>query len=160
MVAERLGVTRQALYYHFPTKAALLEAICDERMTALGRSAAASQPAAGEPRLAAILRGHLKITLDRPAPTTVLVHERAETDRITSLRAAERRDAYTSQIALAYVEGIAQGALRATDPSRAAKIIVAAADSVILWWRPQSEPLPAGVVDDTLSLLLSGFAPG
>lgn len=159
MVAERLGVTRQALYYHFGSKSELLESIFEERMTALRLAAASSEPEGPEPRLAAIMRGHLQIILAGPDLTAVLVHERAETDRITTLRAEERREAYTAQVATAYAEGVSQGALEPVDPSRAATIIVAAADSVIWWYRPHRSWVPARVVmEDTLRLLLCGFA--
>lgn len=161
MAAERLGVTRQALYYHYPNKTALLAALFDERMAALTLSATSSKPTGGEPRLVAVVRGHLEITFESPARTSVLIHERAETDRIASLHAKERRHAYTTHVATVYAEGVSQGALRPIDASDAATLIVAAADSVVWWCRPRSGlPSEDSVVDDSLYLLLSGYGSG
>lgn len=161
MVADRLGVTRQALYYHFDTKAEILGALFDEQMTALEATAAAAEPVGNEPRFSAIVRGHLKVILGNPDLTAVLVHERPEADRIDGLRARQRRRAYTSQIAAAYAEGVAEGKLRAIDPNRAANLVFGAANSVTMWYHPQrSSASPTQVAEDILSLLSSGFLIG
>lgn len=161
MVADRLGVTRQALYYHFDSKGEILGALFDEQMTALEASAASAEPLGNEPRFAAIVRGHLNVILGNPDLTAVLVHERPETDRIEGLRARQRRRAYTNQIAAAYAEGVAEGRLRPVDPTRAANIVFGAANSVTVWYHPQrSSATPKQVLDDVMSLLSGGFLAG
>jgi TetR/AcrR family transcriptional regulator, cholesterol catabolism regulator len=160
-VAERLGVTRQALYYHFGSKSEILGALFEEQMTALEAAAASAEPSEGTTLFAAMLREHLKVILSSPDLMAVLVHERPETDRIDGLRSHQRRRAYNNQFAEAYAAGVKQGALRPVDSLRAANAILAAANSVPGWYHPaRSTAAPKQVLDDMVALLSSGFALG
>jgi AcrR family transcriptional regulator len=158
MVADRLGVTRQALYYHFNAKGDILAALFEEQMTALEAAAASAQVADGGALFPAMLREHLKVILSNTDLTAVLVHERPETDRIEGLRAHQRRRAYTNQLATAYAAGVKDGQLRPVDSLRAANAILAAANSITWWYHPQrSAATQKQVLDDMITLLSSGF---
>jgi AcrR family transcriptional regulator len=158
VVADRLGVTRQALYYHFSSKAEILGALFEEEMTALETAAASAESIEGASLFSAMLREHLKVILSNPDLAAVLVHERPEIDRIDGLRAQQRRRAYTNQLAAAYAEGVKQHRLRALDSLRAANAILAAANSIPWWYHPaRSAATQKQVLDDMLGLLSAGF---
>jgi AcrR family transcriptional regulator len=158
MVADRMGVTRQALYYHFTNKAEILAALFDEQMTAFELAAAEAIPSDGEARFTALIRAHLEVILRNVDLTAVLVHERPETDGIEGLRAAQRRRAYTRQIADAYAEGVKEGKLRDLEPQRAANIMLAACNGVSWWYHPTRSSLkPSQALADTMAVLETGF---
>lgn len=156
-----MGVTRQALYYHFTNKAEILAALFDEQMTAFELGAAEAAPSNGESRFAALIRAHLEVILRNVDLTAVLVHERPETDAIENLRAIQRRRAYTRQVADAYAEGVREGKLQDLDPQRAANIVLAACNSVTWWYHPSRSSLkPQQALNDTMALLFNGFVKG
>lgn len=158
MVADRLRVTRQALYYHFSAKNQILAALFQEQMTALETAASSAQAVDGAARFEEMIKGHLKVILANTDLTAVLVHERPETDSIGGLGAHERRRAYTNQLAAAYAEAVKAGHARPIDPLRAANAILAAANSVTSWYHPQRSPATQRqVLDDTTTLLTTGF---
>lgn len=74
-VVRRAGVTRGALYYHFPEKAALLEAVVDEVAAGIREAVAAAAARAGSPRAALIdgMRAYLDACLVDEARAIYLV---------------------------------------------------------------------------------------
>lgn len=136
LVAEQLGVTRQALYYHFKSKTDILGALFDEAMTKL-ESAIEQVPDGpvidGRPRFLAMVDAHFEATLANADLISLLLHERPEMNRIKSLRAAKRRRDHAETFINAYEEGKTAGMLRNIDSWLVTNTVIAAINSVSMW---------------------------
>src|SRR3981189_2915203 len=76
LVADKLGVTRQALYYHFRNKQEILAALFDELMTAMDKALVGAFPEAGEATFEALLRAHVEVIVNDVDLAAVLLHAR------------------------------------------------------------------------------------
>ena len=96
LVAERLDVTRQALYHHFDSKPAILGAlfarVLDKLEAAVDEAGATA--GAGESRFAAMLHAHLSVVAANRDLIVVLHRERPEMAKLEGLRSVARSDAY------------------------------------------------------------------
>jgi AcrR family transcriptional regulator len=137
LVSKRLGVTRQALYYHFRSKGDILGALFDELMTKLESSAAAAEQSRtdAEPRFVTLLRAHIEVCIANLDLLALLLHERPEIAKIDALRANKRRREYTQNFIEAYDEGVAEGALLPLDSWIAVNTLLSAANGVSTWYR-------------------------
>jgi AcrR family transcriptional regulator len=159
LVAERLGVTRQALYYHFHSKAEILGALFDDLMTKLEtRALAVTAGLAADPavQFEELIRGHLEVALDNLDLVALLIHEQPELLRLDWLHVAARRREYAEVFADAFEQGTDAGVLRAADPWIAANTVLAAMNGVCLWKHGEGGPVPARVdIAGTLPALLA-----
>jgi AcrR family transcriptional regulator len=153
LVAERLGVTRQALYYHFKNKSEILAALFDEVMSSLEAAAMSTSAAPGTPRFVAIVKAHARVVAEFPTRATMLLHERPALAEITTIKASNRRRRYTTLLMLAYEEGVDAGLLRARDPAVVVNGILAALNSLPSWAR--AARLPVSEVADEFASVLS-----
>lgn len=157
LVAESLGVTRQALYYHFKNKGQILAALFDEVMTLLESSVAAvpaDQVVDGEPRFVAMLRAHVNVTVSNTDLVSVLLHERAEMVKIKDLHANKRRRDYAQLFTAAYAEGIAAGYLMDIDPWIAVNTMISAVNGVTSWYHGERVAGSSELFKETLMRLL------
>jgi TetR/AcrR family transcriptional regulator, cholesterol catabolism regulator len=155
LVAERLGITRQALYYHFRDKGAILGALFDQLMSKLEVAASTVRPREDESLFAAMVGSHVATIVSNTDLASVLLHERTEMAKIEGLNANERRQAYNNTFVIAYRLGVSEGRLRAIDPVTATNAVLAAANSVVWWYHPANAGTrredPRAVVLDILS---------
>ena len=159
LVSEQLGVTRQALYYHFRSKGDILGALFDELMTKLETSAAASEAASPDdtPRFVRLLRGHIEVCIANLDLLALLLHERPEIAKLEWLRANKRRREYTQIFIDAYDEGIASGVLVDLDSWVAVNTMLSAANGVSTWYHGKRAQGPADRFrDQVLTLLCHG----
>jgi len=157
LVAESLGVTRQALYYHFKNKGQILAALFDEVMTLLESSVAAvpADPVVdGELRFVAMLRAHVNVTVSNTDLVSVLLHERAEMVKIKDLHANKRRRDYAQLFTAAYAEGIAAGYLMDIDPWIAVNTMISAVNGVTSWYHGERVAGSSEMFKETLMRLL------
>lgn len=157
LVAERLGVTRQALYYHFENKGQILAALFDELMTKL-ESAVAAVPVdpviGGEPRFVAMLRAHVDVTISNTDLGSVLLHERAAMVKMKDLHANKRRREYANLFTAAYAEGVAAGRLKDIDPWIAVSTLISAVNGVTSWYQGERVPGSTDLFKSTVVRLL------
>lgn len=136
LVSERLGVTRQALYYHFKSKSAILSALFDEVMTKLESAieAVPDTPLVDDaPRFIAMLNAYLDVTLANADLVVVLLNERPELNKIVGLNAGRRRRDFAETLIEAYSEGLRLGLLRDLDPWVTVNAASAMINSVPTW---------------------------
>ena len=157
LVADKLGVTRQALYYHFRNKQEILAALFDELMTAMDKALEEAAPDGEETTFEALLRAHIEVIVRDVDWAAVLLHAWPELAKTPGLNAGPRRTAYERKFARAYREGVREGRLRPLNPDRAARTLLAAANSVTSWHRPGTAVREAQATRDTVELLTHGF---
>jgi AcrR family transcriptional regulator len=156
LVSQRLGVTRQALYYHFRSKGDILGALFDELMTKLESAAAAAdqQRSQEEPRFVALLRAHIEVCIANLDLLALLLHERPEIAKLDGLRANKRRREYTQNFVEAYDEGVSEGVLIQLDSWIAVNTLLSAANGVSTWYRGTRAQGPLEHFRDQLLALL------
>jgi AcrR family transcriptional regulator len=139
-VADAIGLSRPALYYYFPSKNALLEALVEDvtvsavRMLAEIRNNTALGP---EDRLRRAVESLVLWGLDRP--TRFKVIDRAEETLppdISATHEAAKRQVLQAMSTL-ISDGIAAGVLRPVDPRIAALSIIGMCNWTAWWWTPK-----------------------
>jgi AcrR family transcriptional regulator len=158
-VAEKLDVTRQALYYYFRSKGDILAALFDTVMARMEESVDAVRPVDDEPRFKTMVRAHIEVIVENTDLVAVLLHERSEISKLRSIPAPARRQAYSQQFIDAYREGVREGRLRPADPTIAVNAILAAANSISAWYHSGSSEAPGPIGEFVADILLSGVTP-
>jgi TetR/AcrR family transcriptional regulator, cholesterol catabolism regulator len=126
LVAGRLGVTRQALYYYFPSKPAILEALLADAMSRLEAAIAPIDREGSNDRFIPMLQSHLQVTIQNRALVSLLLREHGELRRFPA--AFARRRAYRACFVAAYSDGVAAGLLLDHDPDLATDITLTGAN--------------------------------
>jgi AcrR family transcriptional regulator len=155
-IAERCGITKPGLYYHFKGKQDLLYAIMSHAMDLLEERTMAAMLAAAthEEQLRAILHSHVRLITElEEGALTVLVVTARNSLRPEDRRMIEQRvQSYTGWIR-ATLEGLrAEGRLREVDSAVAAATLL----GLMVWtsrWYRQSGRLTGDEVADQVTEL-------
>jgi TetR/AcrR family transcriptional regulator len=136
-IAQKLGVTKAALYHYFPSKHALLRE-CFARALEVGFEGLAKAEASGgsgRERLNLALRFYLKGMIDQLSCCVVLTEENAllPEDYAELLK---QRDGFEIALRDLIREGIADGSIVPCDPKLAVFTILGAVHWVSKWFNP------------------------
>lgn len=158
-LAREAGVTTGALYHHFPTKAALFEAVFElvhtDLMAASGQAAAQADGAVES--LAAAFEAFLDKVLEPDVQRIVITDAPAVLGpgRFTEL---DERHAFAAIVA-ALQTADASGALRAEDPETLARLLLGALTRGGMLIASSAEPVATrDAVAATIRALLGGLA--
>ncbi|MDP6954147.1 MAG: TetR/AcrR family transcriptional regulator [Alphaproteobacteria bacterium] len=156
-VAGAVGMLPGSVYYHFPSKGALLLAVYDEAVTGIAVRVDAAIAGKSDPwaRLEAAAVAHMETVLDDSAYAKVMVRvlpEDAE-DAAAALTAA--RDSYEARFrdlfaALDLPPGASPASLRL--------MLLGALNGAQVWYRPGGET-PAAIARSFVRSLKTGVAP-
>jgi AcrR family transcriptional regulator len=163
VLAERLGLSKSAIYHHFAAKEDILELALDEALTALenvlastNELAAGQSDAPASDRLAAVLRGAVNVLVDKLPAVTLLLRVRGNTD--VERRALARRRAFDRAVASLVVEARDEGSLRSDiEPGIVARLLFGMINSIVEWYRPGGQVDAATLADDVLAVALDGL---
>ena len=159
-VAKAVGLSRPALYYYFPSKNALLEAMVEDvtvvgaRMLAEIRDDRDLEP---EERLRRAVEGLVLWGLDRP--TRFKVIDRSEEllpPDISEVHEKAKRQVLHAMIAL-IADGIEAGILRPVDPRLAAFSLIGMCNWTAWWWTPKSRQTKEEVASFVGEMALSAL---
>ncbi|GAB3633055.1 TetR/AcrR family transcriptional regulator [Microbacterium shaanxiense] len=157
-LAERLGLSKSALYHHYASKERLLELALDEAMGSLEavlREPDATVGSAGE-RLEHVLRGAVRVLVDKLPFVTLLLRVRGNSEVERS--ALERRRTFDDRITVlvraAQAEGSVRGDIRAAVATR---LLFGMVNSIVEWYRPAGPEGAAELADDVLAVALDGL---
>lgn len=157
-LAERLGLSKSALYHHYASKERLLDLALDEAMGSLEavlREPGAAAESAGE-RLEHVLRGAVRVLVEKLPYVTLLLRVRGNSD--IERAALERRRAFDDQITAlmraAQVEGTVRSDIGA---SVATRLLFGMINSIVEWYRPTGSEGAAELADDVLAVALDGL---
>ncbi|GGD64712.1 TetR family transcriptional regulator [Microbacterium murale] len=157
-LAERLGLSKSALYHHYASKERLLELALDEAMGSLEavlHEPGATVGPAGD-RLEHVLRGAVRVLVDKLAFVTLLLRVRGNSD--VERAALERRRAFDDQVTVLVRAAQAEGSVRADiGASVATRLLFGMVNSIVEWYRPTGPEGAAELADDVLAVALDGL---
>ena len=158
MLAERLGLSKSAIYHHVASKDELLELALNEALDGLEGvlTEGAARTGDAADRLAHVLRGAVRVLIDRLPYVTLLLRVRGNTDVERS--ALARRRTFDRAVAALVVAARDEGSLRAdVDPGIATRLIFGMINSIVEWYRPGGGESADQLADDVLTVALDGL---
>lgn len=158
MLAERLGLSKSAIYHHVSSKDELLALALDEALGDLEGVLAASGATTGSAadRLASVLRGAVAVLTDKLPYVTLLLRVRGNTE--IERAALARRRAFDRAVAELVVQARDEGSLRAdVDPGIVARLLFGMINSIVEWYRPDGPETPQQLADDLLTIAFTGL---
>jgi len=165
MLAERLGLSKSAIYHHFGSKDEMLDLALDAALSGLEAVVEDPLPASGETgqasaaaQLEHVLRGAVRVLVDQLPAVTLLLRVRGNTE--VERRALIRRRAFDRRITALVSEAQAEGALRADfDASVVARLVFGMINSIVEWYRPGGREGADRLADDVVAIALDGLRP-
>jgi AcrR family transcriptional regulator len=134
-VARELGVTRQALYYYFPKKHDILDAlftyVFNEVDKAVNEADQPGQPAGD--RFNAMYRAHVRTVMRYPAHLHLVLSEVRSLPESSRQRASARRHKHQQRFVAAFDAAVREGSFAEVPPDFAVSILLGAANSVFRW---------------------------
>ena len=156
-LAGRLGLTKSALYHHFPSKQALLETALDPALSGLeGVIAAQPTGASAVERLRFVVRGATDVLVAQLPAVTLLLRVRGNGP--VELAAIERRRRFDQQVTRLVADAQAEGDIRDdVDAAVVARLLFGMINSVVEWYRPGGAVDGARLGHDILTIALDGL---
>jgi AcrR family transcriptional regulator len=138
-LAQVLGVTRPAIYYHFKAKQELLVSIemrSIERLTTVAGEVDREELSAVE-MFWRHIEAHIVYVSSHSVEAGIVFEEEEELPRDIKEQLRELRRAYTQRLIDLYTEAVLAGEAPSGDPRLAVNTILGAATWVYRWYRPQ-----------------------
>lgn len=157
-LAERLGLSKSAIYHHFPSKEALLEEALDAGLGALEtvlreHGATTGQPAA---RLRFVLDRAVHVLVERLPYVTLLLRLRGNTP--VERAALDRRREFDRAVTALVVAARDAGELREDiDPRVAERLLFGMINSIVEWYRPEGPEDAQRLAQDVLAFAVDGL---
>lgn len=169
MLAERLGLSKSAIYHHFGSKDEILDRALDAALSGLeavvedppsaGDGAGSAGGRSGESaadRLEQVLRGAVHVLVAQLPAVTLLLRVRGNTE--VERQALTRRRAFDRRITALVSEAQAEGALRTDiDASVVARLAFGMINSIVEWYRPGGREGADRLADDVVAIALDGL---
>jgi AcrR family transcriptional regulator len=161
MLAERLGLSKSAIYHHFGSKDQILDLALDAALSGLEAVVddplpASAVEASAVARLEHVLRGAVHVLIAQLPAVTLLLRVRGNTE--VERRALTRRRAFDRRITALVSEAQAEGALRADmDASVVARLTFGMINSIVEWYRPGGREGADRLADDVVAIALDGL---
>lgn len=158
-VAAELGVTRQALYYYYSTKQAILVDLYteffDRLQAALDEAEDQTAPSA---RFDAMLAAHIRVVAEAPELSAIFTQERNSLPPDAERAIAERRHRHQRRMVDAYQLGIDANELRGDNgASVTVSLLVGAANWIFRWYRADRKLTPEQLAKVAVDLLAHGY---
>ncbi|WP_431797198.1 TetR/AcrR family transcriptional regulator [Microbacterium kunmingense] len=156
-LADRLGVTKSALYHHFSSKEELLGLALDDALTALEGVFDEPSGDAGA-QLERVLRGAVRVLVEKLPEVTLLLRVRGN-GRVEQA-ALERRRAFDHRVSEVVTRAQDEGMLRPdVDPAVATRLVFGMVNSLTEWYRPGGALDADALADTVLATALEGLRP-
>ena len=158
VLADRLGLSKSAIYHHFASKDEILERALDDALSALegvlGDTGATQGRAAD--RLEAVLAGAVHVLVSKLPSVTLLLRVRGNTE--VERRALARRRGFDRAVTSLVEEAQAEGGLRSDiDPSVVARLTFGMINSIVEWYRPGGKEDADRLAGDVIAIALDGL---
>jgi AcrR family transcriptional regulator len=158
VLADRLGLSKSAIYHHFASKDEILERALDEALSGLegvlDEADAAHLRAAD--RLDQVLRGAVHVLVDKLPYVTLLLRVRGNTD--VERNALARRRAFDKRVTALVTEARDEGSLRSDIDVRVVeRLLFGMINSIVEWYRPGGKEDADRLADDVIAVALDGL---
>ena len=157
-IALRLGMQQGSLYYHFPSKEAALEEVCEVGVADFveGLAPIVEGSAPPDEKLRAAVANHLEPLRDKRDYVRVFLFERHHLPRQTRGHVAALSRDYEELLERLFREGEAAGAFRAgLDAKMAVLALNGMLNMAAARWRPGREPSLERLVEGLADLILA-----
>jgi AcrR family transcriptional regulator len=157
-LATRLGLSKSAIYHHFPSKEQLLEAALEEALgeleAVLTEPRAASGTAAD--RLVYVLDRAVHVLVDKLPYVTLLLRLRGNTP--VERAALDRRREFDRSVTALVVAARDAGELRNDiDPRVAERLLFGMINSLVEWYRPGGPEDASRLAADVVAVAVDGL---
>jgi AcrR family transcriptional regulator len=160
-LAQVLGVTRPAIYYHFRAKQDLLVAIELRSIERLTESAAEVDRESLPPAdmFWRHIEAHIVYVASHPVEAGIVFEEEEELPADVKTQLYKMRRDYTQRLVDLYSEAVIAGDAPSGDPRLAVSTILGAATWVYRWYRPQIWGDPRIAAKEMIRVLRPASAP-
>lgn len=137
-IAARAGVSIALIYYHFPSKEAILRLLMlrvTEELAEALRRALDSAPADPRDRLSALVRVHVHLHTERQAESFIANTELRALSPAVRAEVVAARDAISRLFKQVIADGVAKGAFHCDNVNAAALAILVMCTGVASWYR-------------------------
>ena len=158
VLADRLGLSKSAIYHHFASKDEILDRALDAALGALEGVLSEADAATGRAadRLDLVLRGAVHVLVDKLPYVTLLLRVRGNTE--IERRALSRRRAFDKTVTALVSEAQAEGSLRGEiDASVVSRLAFGMINSIVEWYRPGGREDADLLADDVVAVVLDGL---
>ena len=160
-LAQRLGLTKSALYHHFASKEELLSVALDQALGGLEAVLAepAAQRGAARDRLRHVIRSATDVLVSQLPSVTLLLRVRGNSPVEQS--ALERRRLFDQRVTRLVAEAQREGDVRSdVDAAVVSRLIFGMINSVVEWYRPGGPVDGDRLGHDILTVALDGLRTG
>jgi AcrR family transcriptional regulator len=158
VLADRLGLSKSAIYHHFASKDEILERALDEALSGLEGvldEADAARLRAAD-RLDQVLRGAVHVLVDKLPYVTLLLRVRGNTE--VERNALARRRAFDKRVTALVTEARDEGSLRSDIDVRVVeRLLFGMINSIVEWYRPGGKEDADRLADDVIAVALDGL---
>ena len=158
-LAERLGTSKSAIYYHVTSKEDLLRLALDRALGELEQvlEQEGATTGAADSRLRFVLRGAVRVLVADLPYVTLLLRLRGNSEVERS--ALERRRQFDHSVAGLVDEARAEGTLRAdVDARTTTRLLFGMINSIVEWYKPGGPITPDQLADDVITVAFDGIA--
>jgi AcrR family transcriptional regulator len=158
VLADRLGLSKSAIYHHFASKDEILERALDQALSSLERVADEAEASGGSAadRLDHVLRGAVHVLVAELPYVTLLLRVRGNTEVERS--ALARRRAFDKRVTELVSAAQAEGTLRSDIDVRVVeRLLFGMINSIVEWYRPGGREDAARLADDVVAVALDGL---
>lgn len=157
-LADRLGVTKSAIYHHVPSKVELLRLALDRALdglfAVLAEPGATTGPAID--RLEHVVRGSVGVLADRLPFVTLLLRVRGNSH--VESAALHRRREFDHRVTELVRDAVAEGSVRPdVSPGVTSRLLFGTVNSLTEWYRPGGGLSPTDLADGLVATLFAGL---
>ncbi|MGR0221473.1 TetR/AcrR family transcriptional regulator [Agromyces sp. ZXT2-6] len=158
VLADRLGLSKSAIYHHFASKDEILERALDQALGSL--EGVLDEPGASEgsaaDRLDHVLRGAVHVLVAELPYVTLLLRVRGNTE--IERTALARRRAFDRRVMSLVEAAQSEGTLRTDIDGRIVeRLLFGMINSIVEWYRPGGREDAARLADDVIAVALDGL---
>ncbi|QIM19596.1 TetR/AcrR family transcriptional regulator [Leucobacter coleopterorum] len=153
MIADRLGLSKSAVYHHFASKAEMLEIALERVLGELERVFDEAEAQSGDAvlQIRYVVLEAVQVACAKQQYLTLLLRLHGNSD--VELRALKRRRKLTGRLRKMFEAARAEGSLRDDlDPGLAARFTFGLVNSLVEWYRPDGPDSP-----EELSVAVLGY---
>lgn len=158
VLAERLGISKSAIYHHFVSKEAMLETALDRALSALEGVLAQADSLEGSAadRLDHVLRVAVHVLVEDLPYVTLLLRVRGNTD--VERQALARRRSFDRDVTALVSRAREEGSLRSDIDVRVVeRLLFGMINSIVEWYRPGGPEDADKLADDVITIALDGL---